>query len=220
MVVDHALGIARRAGCVVERDGVPFVRGRPPLEAREAALDEILVLDGAQPLADLRELGVVVFDEARLHAALLDGFLDGRRELAVVDQDLRLGVIELEGDDRRIEAGIDRVQHGSGHGHAEVRLQHRRGVREHDRDGVALADAEPGKCRGEPAGALVELRVGKALVPVDDGHVVRMHRRGSLEEGERRKGLIVGGRLAEMGVVGVLGHEVDRNAERSQRAAG
>src|SRR3546814_2954359 len=44
----HALGIARRAGGVVERDCLPLVRWQRPCEGRIAAGQEILVLDLAE----------------------------------------------------------------------------------------------------------------------------------------------------------------------------
>ena len=37
-------------------------------------------------------------------------FID-RRELAIGDQHLGLGMVEHEGDDRRVEPRVDRVQH-------------------------------------------------------------------------------------------------------------
>ena len=40
MVIDHALGVARGAGGVVERDRVPLVGGRRPGERRVAATPE------------------------------------------------------------------------------------------------------------------------------------------------------------------------------------
>ena len=60
-------------------------------------------------------------------------------ELGVADQDLGTGVVEHEGDGRRIEARIDGVQHGARHGHAVMGLEHGGGVGEHHRDGIAYA---------------------------------------------------------------------------------
>ena len=50
---------------------------------------------------------------------------DGR-ELAVGDQDLGVGVVELEGDDRRVETGVQRMEHRARHRHAVVGFEHRR----------------------------------------------------------------------------------------------
>lgn len=52
VVIDGALGIARRARGVVERDGVPFVLRRKPLERLRPFGEKCLIVD----LADGRTL--------------------------------------------------------------------------------------------------------------------------------------------------------------------
>ena len=119
---------------------------------------------------------------------------------------LAFGMIELEGDDTRIEARIDRVQHGARHRHPVMGLDHGRGIGEHDRDGVADADAARGQRRGEPAGARVKGGVGEALRAMDDSGVVRVHGRGARQERQRAERLIVGGAVVEVLLVRIAGH--------------
>ena len=45
-------------------------------------------------------------------------------ELAVDQQHLGLAVVEDEGDHRRIEPRVERIQHAARHRHAEMRLVH------------------------------------------------------------------------------------------------
>ena len=59
---------------------------------------------------------------------------------------------------------------------------------------------------GQPAAALVELRVREALVAVDDGGVVGIDQRRALQELKGRQRLVVGGVLVEVLVVGIGGH--------------
>ena len=47
-------------------------------------------------------------------------------ELAIGQQQLGLAVLQAEGDQRRIEADVDRVQHRADHRRRVVRLQHGR----------------------------------------------------------------------------------------------
>ncbi len=71
--------------------------------------------------------------------------------------DLGAAMIELEGDRGRIEADVERVEHGAGHRHGEMHLVHRRDVRQHRRHGVADTDALAGEPGGKAPAALVGL---------------------------------------------------------------
>ena len=86
-------------------------------------------------------VGVVVVDHQRPDFRQRQRLPDHAGELAVDDQHLRFGMVELEGDDRRVEPRVQGMQHRLDHRHAEMRLEHRRRVGEHDGDGVAFADA-------------------------------------------------------------------------------
>ena len=133
VVIDHALGIAGGAGGIVERDGVPFVVRHQPGEIGIALRNEILVFDVAQPLAVTGIFRIVVVDYQRLHFAEAERLLHHLGIFAVGDHHLGLGMIEGEGDDRRIEPRVERVEHALRHRHAVVGLQHRRRVGEQHR---------------------------------------------------------------------------------------
>ncbi len=208
VVIDHALGVAGRAGGVVQRDRIPLVGGHDPGEIRIAARDERLVFDAAKPLAGPVIDGVVIVDDERLRLAQRQRLPDRLRELPVRDQDLGLAMVERKRDDRRVEAGIERVEHGAAHRHAVMAFEHGRGVGQHGGDGVVLADAVAGERRGEPARAGVEVSIAAAQRAVNDRDMVRIDARGTLEEGQRRERLVVGRVAVEIGVVGGCGHAV------------
>ncbi len=109
VAVDHALGIAGGAAGIVERERVPLVGGHAPAEARIALGEEGLVVGVRQRLAGLRELGVVAVDDERPHLGLRQRVAHHGRELAVADDDLGVGVVELEGDEGRVEPRVERV---------------------------------------------------------------------------------------------------------------
>ena len=123
------------------------------------------------------------------------------RVFAVGDQHLGFGVVEGEGEDRRVEPGVERVEHGAGHRHAVVGLDHPRRVREHHRNRVAGPDSLVGERRGEAARAGVKLGIGEALRPVDHRGTVGKHDRRAFEESQRRERLKVRGVAVKVDVV-------------------
>ena len=102
---------------------------------------------------------VVVVDDQQLPLQALERGSDDGREGAVGDDRLRLAVLEDVGHGVGVETRVDRVEHRAEHRHAEMRLDHRRHVRQHRRDGVALPNGALRERGGEPPGALVEIRV-------------------------------------------------------------
>ena len=201
MAVDRALGIACRAGGVEQADRVPLVLGAGIGERRVARGDEVLVLD-APEARRARRLGVGdVDDDGPLGAELLQRRGDGGMELAVGQQQLGLAVLQAEGDERRIEADVDRVQHRADHRRRIVRLQHGRRVGGQDRHRVAALDAGLGQRMRQLPGAGVELAIGVALRAVDDGGAVAEELRRAGEEAHRAQRHEVGGALAQLGSV-------------------
>jgi hypothetical protein len=71
------------------------------------------------------------------------GFDD--RRTRVGDQHLGFAVGQHEGDGFGVEAGVEGVEHGADHRHAEVGLEHGRHVGQHHGHRVALADATAGE---------------------------------------------------------------------------
>ena len=99
--------------------------------------------------------------------------------------------------------------------HAEVRLEHRRRVRQHHRDGVARTDAAPGERRREPARARPERHVGGEGVAVDPGDALRIDVGGALDEADRGEGRMVRRVAVERGLVGAIGGMGDQSHERT-----
>ena len=106
---------------------------------------------------------------------------------------------------KAITAGSSRVliecSTAAGHRHPVMRLEHGRGIGQHHRDGIAIADAPRGQRRGKPPRARIELGIARAALAMDDGGVIGECRRRALEEDERRQRLIIGLGLAEVDVV-------------------
>ena len=140
MVIDDALGVAGGARRVVERDRVPFVAGQRPGEAGIAAGEESFVGRRADPLAWRRQRVLDVDHIGRLALEQRHRLADNARELAIDEQDLGLAMLEDEGDGLGVEPHVERVEHGAGHRHAKMRLDHGRRVRQHGRDRLAGPD--------------------------------------------------------------------------------
>ena len=98
------------------------------------------------------------FSAARHHAG----------EFAIDDQRFRFAVVEHEGERRRVEAGVERVEHRPAHRHAIVAFEHRRRVGEHDGDGVAAREAALRQRRGERLRTRVKLAIVAPKRPMDD----------------------------------------------------
>jgi hypothetical protein len=205
VVVDDALGVAGGAGGVVEADRIPLVGRHLPGEIRIALREKRLVFQRSQALARTGIFGIVVIDDERLRLRERQGLLDHLGIFAVGDQHLGFGMVEGEAEDSRIEPGVERVEDGAGHGDPIMGLDHRRGVRQHDRDGIAASDPVLCERRGETAGAGIERGIGPAPCAVHDRRPVGKHRRGALEKAQRRQRLEVRGIAVEVDLVN-LGH--------------
>jgi hypothetical protein len=68
-------------------------------------------------------------------------------------------VIKREGDDRRVEARVQRVEHSLAHRHAVMALKHRWRVGKQNRDGIAALDAALCQRRGKLPCAPVEIGI-------------------------------------------------------------
>jgi len=197
VVVDHPFRIAGGAGGVVEADGVPLVLRPLPGELGIALGEEGLVVE----LADRRAFavfGVVDVDHQRRVIEHADGGVDHVEELAVGDQHLGLAVLQHEGDRLGVQAHVEGIEHRADHRHAEMRLEHRRDVRQHHRHRVATADTATGQGRGQAPTAPVGLAPVAADGAVDHGEAFGVDARGTLDEAERGEGDMVhrGGRKA------------------------
>ena len=203
MAVDDALGIAGRARRVVERDRVPLVRRIGPGEIGIAVGDEFL----PGRVADLRTVlafGIVDVDDQRLGFGDRQRLGDDAMILAVDQQHLGLAMVDDEGDHRRVEAGVERIEHAAGHRHAEMRLVHLGNVGRHDRHRVADSDADLDQRRGETPAACIGLGPGLAALAVDQRDMIGIDAGGALDELQRGQCRIVRGRPVEVALVDVL----------------
>ncbi len=166
MVIQHPFRISRRARCVEQRRRIPLVGGRSQLERRVALRDPGLVVDRPEVLA-LRSMGIVDVDHQWLALRPIERRADHRRELAVGDQHFGLAVVEAEGDGRRVESVVERIENRVEPRNRVVRLQKRGHVRRHHGDRVAAADARGREHRSEPPAALLELAIGVGALAVD-----------------------------------------------------
>ena len=146
--------------------------------------------------------GIVYVDHQKAVFEHAQGALRDGAEFAVGDEDFCLSMRELEGDRLGVEADVQSVQHGAGHGHAEMRFIDRRHVRRENGDGVARPDAMPRQGGREPAAAVVGLCPGAAPRAVDKRDPMRMDRRRLRQEAQRRQRRIVRRPLAETIPVG------------------
>ena len=131
VMIDNALRIARRAGRVIQRYGIPFVSRQGPVELRIAGSQEFLVIFGADARTLWKwrvrsKIRIVIVNDQWRDVGFFKRLCNDTGELPVHDQDFCAGMVELEGDDRRIETGIERMQHGTGHRHAVMGFQHGR----------------------------------------------------------------------------------------------
>ncbi len=101
-------------------------------------------------------------------------------------------MLEHEGDGFRVQAGVEGVEHGPGHGHAEVGLEHGGHIGQHGRHGIARLHAAADQGRGQPPAAGVGLGPGDGPVAMDDGRLARKDHGGALHEGQRRQRDMVG----------------------------
>ncbi|GBD41461.1 hypothetical protein HRbin39_00843 [bacterium HR39] len=218
VMVDDALGIAGGARGVVEGDGLPFV-GREVRDELGIPLgQQLLVGDLAEPLVRAGEGFVHVVHHQDPAAEASQRLADHRRVFGVGDQHLRLAVVQDEGDGARIEPHVQRVEHGAGHGHAEVGLELGRHVGQHGGHRVPRPHPAPLQGRGEPAAALAQLGVGEALRAVHHREVLGIDVGGALEEGERRERRPVGLVAVQIAHVGAVRRE-GADARTDERAA-
>jgi hypothetical protein len=189
VVVHDAFRVAGRAARVIERDGVPFVGGQLPGKRRIAAREEVLVVDAADALHGAGEQRVrhVDGEQGRFPFAQRERLLHHASEFRVDDHGFRFTVVQHERDRLRIEARVERIEHGACHGDAEMRLDHRRRVRQHHGHRVALADAIARQGTGQALAARVHLAPGAAQVAVHDSEALRVDVGSALDERQRRQ---------------------------------
>ena len=218
VVVDHALGIAGGAGGVVQGDGLPLVLRQAPGRLGIAFGEQLLVFQ----LADQLALGIgriVDADQQRRLGHVAGGAQRQLAELLVHQQHAGLAVLQDETDGFGIQTGVDGIEHRAAHGHAKVRLEHRRAVGRQNRHGIAQTDAPRRQRRTQPATARIGLPPGLSQRPVDQSQTFRIDGAGALEKGQRAERLKVRGHRRHAEFIGVVGgHHGLSDAVSAQRA--
>ena len=199
IVIDHALGIAGGAGRVVQRDGVPLVGRRLPVERGGRGGQEGFVI-GRAGQGGGRAVQVVHRDHGQVRE-FGAGALRQLGVLGVDDEGAGLAMAQHEQHAGRVQPRVQCVEHGAQHGHAEVRLDHGRDVRQHDGHGVAALDAGLRQRACKALRALVGLAPVAAHLTVDHGEPVAVHFGRAGDEVHRRERLVVGVATAQPMVV-------------------
>ena len=176
VVIHHALGFAGGAARVVDGEHPALVGDG--LHVRRRIREPSFVFIVAAGAHELQRAAGSPCDVAR------DGF-----QLMVVDEYLRVAVLDDVGEFTRREALIERDQHHARQRHAVVRFEEHVGIgREHGRP-RAIADAQRAQRAGKPLRARVKLGIGIGEVAVDDRDTVGEHRRRTAQECGRRQRL-------------------------------
>jgi hypothetical protein len=136
-------------------------------------------------------------------------------KFAVNDKYLGFGVIELKGNGLRIEPCVDGVQHCAGHRNAMVGFKHCGCVRQHHRNGIALADPCLDQRICQPLGAFQKRGIADPQRAVNDRDMIRVDQSCPLKMGQRCQRLVVRFISVKIGFIRICAH-----ASGPVRAAG
>ena len=126
---------------------------------------------------------------------------DDAGKLPIDDERLRFAVVERKGERGGVEPGVERVENRPAHRHAIMAFEHRWGVGEHDRHGIAADEPPLGQCGGEHLRACVEFAIVAAKRSMRNRQPIGEHLRGALEKRQRRQRLEVRGVAVEIAFV-------------------
>ena len=104
--------------------------------------------------------------------AQLERLGNQRGKFGINNQRLGFAMVQHEGDGLGVQAGVQGIEHGPGHGHAKVRLNHRWRVGQDNGDRVIFANAGLLQGMGQLAAAGISLRPGLAQSTVHDGQTL------------------------------------------------
>jgi hypothetical protein len=141
---------------------------------------------------------------------LLEGLAHQRRVFAVDNQNFGAAMLERKRHTRRIEPGIQRIEHCAEHRHRKMGLNHLGNVRCDNRNRVKPANPELRQCGSQPHASLEQLPVGETAFAVDHRDLVRESARGTRRKANRRQRHIIGRVLVEAGLERVHGHALPR----------
>ena len=192
VMIDHALGVARGAGGIVEGDRLPFVLGQVPLEILVPFGHQAFVIGFAQGDVLMVGFGIDDVDDQDIAVDQGEGRFHRRREFRIGQQTLGLAVVEAKGDGLRVQAHVERIDDRPQHGHGEDGLIHLGRIRPHDGDRIQMADAPLGQGRGQFLRPRVGLAPGEALGAMDHRGMIGIHAGHPFQEGVGGQGGIIG----------------------------
>jgi hypothetical protein len=163
--------------------------------------EQRFVLVRAHALARAGEFAVADIDHHRLAPVVAlenaQRLADHRREFAVGDQHRALAVVQLPGQERRVQPRVERVEHGIERRHRVVRFHHLRRVGEHGAHRAVAADAQRAKRRSQARAALARLRPGVGTRAVHHRRQVAKDLGAALDKADRAQGHEIGGVLLQ-----------------------
>ena len=187
VVIDHAFGPACGAGGIVERNRLPFILGHDPGRIR-VALGQERVIGQMAARGVIARLLIRHFDDQwRFAFHRADGGLQHGQELGVGQHDFRLAMVEDIADRAGVETDIDAVEHGTGCGHAKMRLHMGRDVGQEGRHHIARRDAAFCQRRGKARDAGVVFNISGAETAIDQRGARWKDGRRAGEMGKRRQ---------------------------------
>ena len=171
--IHHTLRLAGRPARIIDRDGRIFVRQGVVDRRARGGRHERVEFGGIAVAADADPLDV------------RSETLDQRRKLSVVDRDARAAVPDDVFDLGLHQPDVQRAQDRTGERDGEVRFEECALIFRQHGDAVARRYTEAAQRMGEPIDAFEHLRIGAALVTVDDGDPLAKDERRALEKIER-----------------------------------
>ncbi len=199
MVIDHTLGTTRGAGGIVQCKAFPFVLRHDPVKGWVGAGQQILVGRMATGGGTIR---VGNFDDLRRGALHRGACIFGQGHKLAVDQHhLGPAVIKNIGHRGDIQPHVDGIQHRTTGGHAKMRLGLGWGVGQKGCDHLAGGNAHGSKGGGKAGAAVMVLRIGHAVIAVDDSGAGGKDTGGAAQVRKRGQRHIIGGAFVQTGFV-------------------
>ena len=197
VVGNHTLGVAGGARCVTHGNGVPLVCRALQLGQRRMGGQQRFVFMGTKALARAGVFGIAHVDHLQ-RTAMFTGeqtqcFLHHPGKLGVGDQNAGFTVVQLPSQQRRIEPGVQGVEHRIDGGHSVMRFNHLGGVGQHHAHRTAPPCPQSLQGSRQPRRALPRLRPGVATGPVHYRRQITEHFGATLHKTHRRQRDVVGG---------------------------
>ena len=172
VVRDNAFRVACSARGIAQRNCIPFVCRQLPGKLHIALGKKGLVTDLAKMLARWRCVILHLNHQGTFVAQHDQGLINHWRKFAVGQQDLGFAMLQHEADSLCIQSRVQRIQHGTRHGHPKVGFQHGWHVGQHGCNGVSGTNTAPGQRPGKLTTTGISLTPGLAPFAINHGHAL------------------------------------------------